>query len=42
MPVNVDLLRVASDHSYARELTVEQWSSVFASQDLAALRVGRP
>ena len=42
MPVNVDLLRVASDHSYARELTVEQWSSVFASQDLAALRVGSP
>ena len=42
MPVNVDLLRVASDNSYARELTVEQWSSVLASQDLAALRVGSP
>ena len=42
MPVNVDLLRVASDHAYARELTAEQWSSVLASQDLAALRVGSP
>jgi CO/xanthine dehydrogenase Mo-binding subunit len=42
MPVNVDLLRVASDHSYARQLTVEEWSSLFAGQDLAALRVGSP
>ena len=42
MPVSVDLLRVASDQSYARQLTVDQWSSLLASQELLALKVGSP
>src|SRR5215469_4718106 len=42
MPINVDLLRVASDQSYARELSFEEWSSLLASQELRALSVGSP
>ena len=42
MPINVDLLRVASDPSYARHLTVEEWSTLLASKELVALHVARP
>jgi CO/xanthine dehydrogenase Mo-binding subunit len=42
MPVNVDLLRVASDHAYSRELTAEQWSALLLSDELRALSVGSP
>jgi len=42
MPINVDLLRVAADRSYALQLSLEQWSTLLSSQEFLALNVGSP
>src|SRR5437879_5016528 len=42
MPINVDLLRVAADRSYALQLSLEQWSTQLSSKYFIALNIGSP
>src|SRR6266851_3415852 len=41
-PLNVDLLRVATDRTYALELSAEQWAGVLQSREFLSLGVSTP
>src|SRR6202165_3663642 len=42
MPINVDLLRVVADRSYALQLSFDQWASLLGSQEFVPPPVGSP
>jgi xanthine dehydrogenase YagR molybdenum-binding subunit len=41
-PISVDLLRVATDRTYALELSAEQWAGVLQSREFLSLGVSTP
>jgi xanthine dehydrogenase YagR molybdenum-binding subunit len=41
-PLNVDLMRVATDRTYALELSAEQWAGVLQSREFLSLGVSTP